>query len=98
MPETRSWRDIPLCAAAGGQDMLAVLAPRGLERIPVIGGIDCWWAPQLPGKLANWHGPQHTFYKLSRWTKLEQSLAGPRASKQEGQSLVKQGVGEAGTG
>ena len=35
--EARSWRDTPLCAADGGQDIVVVFAPEGKGRLSVIG-------------------------------------------------------------
>ena len=65
MSEARSWRDTPPCAAKGRQDMVAVFAPTGRGRLPVIGGIDVWSAHWLPGKPAEEHAPHCPTDKLT---------------------------------
>ena len=47
----RSWRDTPPCTAHGGQDMMEVFAPRGEERLPVIGEL-------MSGGLISYQGNQ----------------------------------------
>ena len=63
--EARSWGNTPPGTADGGQDRVAVFAPRGGGRLPVMGGIDVRLAHQLPGKLAVGHASHHSFDKLS---------------------------------
>ena len=65
MEAKESWNDTPPWMAGGRQDMAAVFATRGSERLPVIGEIDVRLAHWLPAKPAEEHAPYHPFDKLS---------------------------------
>ena len=65
--ESRSWGDTPPCVADCGRDVVAVLAPGGRRRLPVVGEADVRLARWLSGKLSERHVPHHPFDKLSWW-------------------------------
>ena len=49
MSEARSWNDTSPCVAVSGQDTVAVFAPQGKSRLPVIGGITAGWLISYQG-------------------------------------------------
>ena len=55
--KARSWSNILLCAALGGQDMVAIFVLRERGRLPVIGKVNNRLTPWLPGKPAEEHAP-----------------------------------------
>ena len=59
----RSWSNAPSCAPDDGQDMVAVFAPGGKERLLVTGGIEVRLVHGLPGKPAEGHAPHRSFDK-----------------------------------
>lgn len=64
--ESRSWSNTPPCVSDSGQDMAAILAPRGKRRFPVIGELMSGWLIGNQGNCQEGHAPHCLFDKLSQ--------------------------------